>query len=358
MARIGVDYSHVCKAALELLEDKQPLTVDNVRIRLGGTGSKSTIAPLLKRWKAENLASAARAQTGLPPDLLQSVQRLYEAVQHRFHEDLAAAEITATARIDEVEAQNIVMQRQREECEGQRVQLQDELSNTAARLVAVHDELVAERITRAEHDLSYVSLQQRFDERASEVAHLREQIMQTRQQFDHFQAASQFRWEEERKRNETKLTDATRANQELREELHHAQSDALTKDVRLEQMTMAHEKLSRELQQVREAFDEVRRENERTEQLAGSLQLQITQSTESIAMLQHKHDSAIARMSEAEMRVAVSQSKEAMLEACVAAAEQRVQVVLKEQVTKLRQHAELEVELRYCQRELQKLTKR
>lgn len=53
MARAGVTYHDVVKAAEAIKSQRQEPTVDRVREHLG-TGSKSTIAPLLKRWRSDN----------------------------------------------------------------------------------------------------------------------------------------------------------------------------------------------------------------------------------------------------------------------------------------------------------------
>jgi len=74
MARPGILYSDVAKAAAKLVEGGMNPTVDSVREALGGTGSKSTIAPLLKRWKAEHQGEIAQAEAGLPPSLLAAVK--------------------------------------------------------------------------------------------------------------------------------------------------------------------------------------------------------------------------------------------------------------------------------------------
>ncbi|MDO8774232.1 MAG: DNA-binding protein, partial [Burkholderiaceae bacterium] len=50
MARAGILYSDVAKAASQLADSGKSPTVDTVRDAMGNTGSKSTIAPMLKRW--------------------------------------------------------------------------------------------------------------------------------------------------------------------------------------------------------------------------------------------------------------------------------------------------------------------
>ncbi|GGZ80154.1 DNA-binding protein [Paraglaciecola sp. Hal342] len=52
MARAGVTYHDIAKAAEAIKTHGQEPTVDRVREHLG-TGSKSTIAPLLKRWRSD-----------------------------------------------------------------------------------------------------------------------------------------------------------------------------------------------------------------------------------------------------------------------------------------------------------------
>jgi hypothetical protein len=67
MARAGVNYTDILKAAEYIQHDGHLPTVDRVRAYLG-TGSKSAIAPLLKQWWEQNVADK-NAQS-LPQDLL------------------------------------------------------------------------------------------------------------------------------------------------------------------------------------------------------------------------------------------------------------------------------------------------
>jgi len=78
MARAGVTYHDVAKAAEAIKSQRQEPTVDRVREHLG-TGSKSTIAPLLKRWRSDNGEAADIG--GLPNDLIEVVKSLHERVQ-------------------------------------------------------------------------------------------------------------------------------------------------------------------------------------------------------------------------------------------------------------------------------------
>lgn len=78
MARAGVNASHIIQAAESILADGHTPTVDRVRDYLG-TGSKSTIAPLLKQWREAN--ESKNVDHGLPADLMEVVKSLYARVQ-------------------------------------------------------------------------------------------------------------------------------------------------------------------------------------------------------------------------------------------------------------------------------------
>ena len=78
MARAGVTYHDIAKAAEAIKAQGQKPTVDRVREHLG-TGSKSTIAPLLKRWRTDNGNTADIG--GLPNDLVAAVKSLHEHLQ-------------------------------------------------------------------------------------------------------------------------------------------------------------------------------------------------------------------------------------------------------------------------------------
>ena len=99
MARAGVTYHDVAKAAEAIKTQGQEPTVDRVRERLG-TGSKSTIAPLLKRWRSDN--GEAADVSGLPSDLVEVVKSLHERVQQMADHRIERARQESKASNDEL----------------------------------------------------------------------------------------------------------------------------------------------------------------------------------------------------------------------------------------------------------------
>jgi chromosome segregation ATPase len=81
MARLGITYQDVTKAIAELQgKDKNP-TVDSIREILG-TGSKSTIARLLREWRSKH-SIQTDDDASIPSELLLMIKGLWERLQEK-----------------------------------------------------------------------------------------------------------------------------------------------------------------------------------------------------------------------------------------------------------------------------------
>jgi chromosome segregation ATPase len=89
MARPGVSYHDVAQAAETLRAQGRNPTVDRVLAVLG-TGSKSTLAPLLKQWKVQQ-GQGAKAAAGLPETVVSAVKDLHDQLQQRAEHAVAQA---------------------------------------------------------------------------------------------------------------------------------------------------------------------------------------------------------------------------------------------------------------------------
>lgn len=104
MSRSGVTYIDVTKAAGAIKRCGQEPTVDRVREHLG-TGSKSTISPLLKRWRSDNARTLDENE--LPNDLVEAVKSLHERMEkiadHKIEQAQAEFESRAEVLCQELE---------------------------------------------------------------------------------------------------------------------------------------------------------------------------------------------------------------------------------------------------------------
>jgi hypothetical protein len=82
MGRIGISYQDVATAILKLQEQSKPPTVDNVREVLK-TGSKSTIARLLREWKQQHGLLKNHNDGSLPTELMSMIKEFWLKLQNK-----------------------------------------------------------------------------------------------------------------------------------------------------------------------------------------------------------------------------------------------------------------------------------
>ncbi len=102
MARSGITYIDVSKAAQSIKLHGQNPTVDRVLACLG-TGSKSTIAPLLKQWKDSHIKEPITS--GLPDELLNAVKSLYEQINCQADEKIEHFQVQSQQDIAQLQQQ-------------------------------------------------------------------------------------------------------------------------------------------------------------------------------------------------------------------------------------------------------------
>lgn len=243
MARAGVTYHDVAKAAEAIKTQGQEPTVDRVRERLG-TGSKSTIAPLLKRWRSDNGDMADTS--GLPNDLVEVVKSLHERVQQmadhridRARQEFKELNEELRKKLDDSSntiAQLNARQKDLETQIGQRI---DEVNQKAQTLEDTHIKL-----TRAE-------LQR--DEAITRAAELKENITELKQENrdirDHFEHYQQ-RTSEDRQQEREQFR---AANQGLKDQIQDLQHRLAQAESRASELIDANALLQRNADELKQA---------------------------------------------------------------------------------------------------------
>lgn len=247
MARAGILYSQVAQSAAKLAAEGKNPTVDSVREALGGTGSKSTIAPMLKRWKSEHQETVAEAELGLPAELVHAVKGVYDKLQADLAQQLESA------RENHQQEQEAMAERLKQATVDARA-LTDEryhLEHDLAQLKAIHDRLQKDHhaadvaLTAAQTENA--GMQQRLADRAAEVHSLTQQLTQARVQFEHFQETTARQRTEERQAFEQRIA---RLEQELANSQQRQSAQQATiaqQETRLTQLTTDNERLHQSL---------------------------------------------------------------------------------------------------------------
>ncbi|MYM92820.1 DNA-binding protein [Duganella vulcania] len=186
MPRAGILYSQVANAAAALAAAGANPTVDNVRAALGDTGSKSTIGPMLKQWKAEHQGEAVAASTGLPADLLQAVKAVHQRI-----EAAAQAQVEQLRAEHEQARQEATLQLEAERAAGRQLRaereaLTTELASVKAALAHERDERQHAAVAIAALQAEQAGLTKRLADRAGEVEQLADQLEKARDQFENY----------------------------------------------------------------------------------------------------------------------------------------------------------------------------
>lgn len=296
MARAGVLYSHVAKAAAQLAAAGKNPTVDTVREAMGGTGSKSTIAPMLKQWKAQHEGEVAAAGAGLPADLLEAVQGMYERAQEG-----AKAQVEQLRAEHQQAAQEAA--RAVEALHAETRQLGAEREALAGELTNVKAMLAREQVSRQKDAVAIAALEsekdgqaQRLADRAAEVRELADQLAQARRQFEHFQDASATQRQEDKSSYEARIarTEQEAATlrvylQDSREALAVLRSEKVRLEHTLAEQLDAAREQARKLHEATEALTAAR-------EIVSSRQFEVKMAEERLGQAQQAYARLEARL--------------------------------------------------------------
>lgn len=184
MARAGVTYHDVAKAAEAIKTKGQEPTVDRVREHLG-TGSKSTIAPLLKCWRADKGDIADT--TGLPNDLVEVVKSLHERVQQMADHRIEQARREFEASNEELRKKLTHANNSIEQLTAQKQDLDDQIARITEEKSLQDKSLEGARVGLAKAESQRDEALARTTELKESVAELKQENRDIRDHFEHYQ---------------------------------------------------------------------------------------------------------------------------------------------------------------------------
>ncbi|WP_444904728.1 DNA-binding protein [Microbulbifer sp. CnH-101-E] len=184
MARTGVTYLDIVQAAKAIKARGEEPTVDRVRAQLG-TGSKSTIAPLLKRWRSES--SSNTDSSGLPRDLVDALKGLHQRIQE-----------AASKQVEELQQEFLVQEKeitsQLEELRATSNQqaasirdLEHRLSSTEAEKRRFKQSLQETQTALEKSEYQKQEALQRIAEQKVMIEEIKQENRDVREHFEHFQ---------------------------------------------------------------------------------------------------------------------------------------------------------------------------
>lgn len=337
MARAGILYSDVVRAASLLIEAGKSVTVDNVREAMGGTGSKSTIAPMLKRWKLEHQEQVEASAAGLPVTLVQAVKAVYDHLQAEAGQQVELAqqrhqdELQATHKQEQLLLDEKVALARRSEV------LATELKGAQQTIAKLQSEKQAMSVSLAALESDRSGLQLRLSDRSAEVAALNQQLTLARAQFDHYQEATAGQRAEEKQTYEQRIA-------RLEHDLTGAQQRLL-----VQQSTIAHQETqiaylntdNTRLQEDSHAMlDDLSRARAERDQLSYQKKELVSSNQAFVAKL----DASQQALSASQMAQAVQQSQNLQLTELLNQADAKLVKLEQERLTLIQERAELQAQ--------------
>ncbi|BCD97736.1 DNA-binding protein [Marinagarivorans cellulosilyticus] len=223
MARAGVTYHDIAKAAEAIKTHGQEPTVDRVREHLG-TGSKSTIAPLLKRWRSDN--GEAADVSGLPNDLVEMVMSLHERVQqmadHRIEQARQEFDtLNEELRKELTHANNTIAQ-----LTSRQQDLDDQIARITEEKSLQDKSLEGARVSLAKAEFQRDDALTRANDLKESVSELKQENRDIRDHFEHYQQRTAEDRQQEREQFRSVNQGLKDQIQDLQHRLTHAESRA------------------------------------------------------------------------------------------------------------------------------------
>jgi chromosome segregation ATPase len=294
MARTGVTYFDISQAATTLSDQGREPTVDTVRALLG-TGSKSTIGPLLKQWKAKFAGVVNEEKSGLPRELLATVKGLYEGMQQQAHAQIEAIQLQARTEVEHARKIQLELDQRNRATEEALTQLRTEHTQALSERDAQRGILVEVQQAHAVLQSQVEALEQRLKDKTHETTGLKEQLELAQRNLEHYRESVREQRDQERMEFDRQLRQHEQSLREAREEF---------KALRVEQ-----DRALREHTQVQTERDHLRAESvslhARSEKLAATLQERqylISKLEDRHATLEQSHGVAVKRIEQIELQ--------------------------------------------------------
>jgi len=184
MARIGVGYSDVSNAAQVIISNGSNPTVDRVLFELG-TGSKSTIAPLLKQWKQQNNSEVDAS--GLSDEILSAVKSIHDQLQQVADVKIQQALQQNLKALEESKQTVLESNNQKEQLLATFNQLKTDYAKLAIE-DKKHCELYqAQCVTEASLESEVNALQSQLEQTNSLLQEQKNEVKQIRKSHEHYQ---------------------------------------------------------------------------------------------------------------------------------------------------------------------------
>lgn len=323
MARGGINRAVVERARQALLSKGAYPSIDAVRVELGNTGSKTTIARYLKELDAQAPADRSsrermsEALNGLVQSLLDQMTEESNAVVEQAQAEFARQRTAWESRLESLESE---LKSARHQCDSQHAALTEQ----GAQLQTTHSSWQSELTRNAGLSQQCQDLERRVQDKDLQIQSLEEKHVHARAALEHYREAIKEQREQDQRRHDAQLqqiqveqrklqetlvikqNESTRLNRdnerllgEMRQQARaladqQDQSQRLTTELRAAQMATAKADGAREQLQTQVAA--VKAESKSLTQAVALVNEQLAQANQRLAALSEDNDTLRAQV--------------------------------------------------------------
>ena len=189
MGRNGVTFHDIAETVPKLIEQRKTPSIDNIREYLG-TGSKSTIAKLLREWKAQQ-GLRPEDNSHLPPDLTELVKLLWDRVRQKADTQIKNERQEFDAKITEIQQQYHQEHKLHKDLQQQHHALEERLHQHIEDNKQLKATLVIEQQEKVKLTERVASFETRRQENIAENERLHQLLKHAQDSLEHYQTATQ-----------------------------------------------------------------------------------------------------------------------------------------------------------------------
>jgi len=184
MARPGITYSEVARAATQLIEQKVRPSIEAVR-RILGTGSNSTINRHLREW-IKTQGVQAELEQGLPDSLLIAVRGIYDGMREQASSELTKISSEKDQMISDLKASIAVLETKQAQSAQEQVRFQTTINQGEQARAALERQLESSKQENDKHAADNHLLTERLSDKQSEIERLNQLLSHTQSNLDHY----------------------------------------------------------------------------------------------------------------------------------------------------------------------------
>ncbi len=184
MARPGITYSEVARAATQLIAQKIRPSIEAVR-RILGTGSNSTINRHLRQW-IKTQGVQAELEEGLPDSLLIAVRGVYDAMHEQANNQLTTISNEKDEIANDLKDKLKIMETKQAQSGQEKVHLQTIIKQARQERSALERQLENSKKENDKQVAENHLLTERLSDKETEIERLNQLLAHTQSNLDHY----------------------------------------------------------------------------------------------------------------------------------------------------------------------------